>query len=68
MANDCLFDTVRYKANAILEPSLSLCGMLKYLSVAQLKAKTNLVPRSSGFGTLVKCLSPPTSIDANGGD
>lgn len=52
MANDCLFDTVRYKANAILEPPLSLCGMLKYLSVAQLKAKTNLVPGVVDLGDL----------------
>lgn len=52
MANDCRFDTVQYKANAILEPPLSLCSMLKYLSVAQLKAKTNLVPGVVDLGDL----------------
>lgn len=34
----------QYKANAILKLPLSLCGMLKYLPVAQLKAEIILVP------------------------
>lgn len=66
MTNGCLFDSVQYKANAIPKPPLSLCGMIKYLPVAWLKAKISLVPRSSGCGRFVKCLSPATSIDANG--
>lgn len=41
--------------------------MLKYLPVAWLKAEIGLVRRSAGFGRSVKCLSPATSIDANGG-